>query len=191
MPTPKLVQFRFHTFARDAAGTAAVEFAVLGTLFLTLLLGHIEVGYLLFLQHRLDNATVAASRSIMLGFSQRASDDTVDKFRTNRVCPALAPFVDCARVVVEAGILSDSATSFDAGIWDRTPVGSRSSDSFCLGASGQYMFLRVSYPQRPVVGQILPASMFSSYRGEPVTMLTSYAAWRNEPVEARKTGPCK
>lgn len=163
----------------------------MGTLFLTLLLGHIEVGYLLFLQHRLDDATVAASRSIMLGLSQRASDDTVEKFKTNRVCPALEPYFDCARLVVEGGILPDTATSFDANTWDRIPIGSQTSANFCLGSTGQYMFLRVSYPQRPIVGQILPAAMFSSYNGESVTMLASYAAWRNEPVETKKTGPCQ
>ncbi|KQQ80614.1 TadE/TadG family type IV pilus assembly protein [Aureimonas sp. Leaf324] len=186
-----LVQSRLFKFAKNNAGAAAVEFALLGSLFLTLLFGHVEVGYLLFLQHRLDDATVAAARSIMLGASQRASDDTVEKFKTNRLCPQLAPFFDCSRVIVEGGILPDSATAFDASTWDRTPIGSQTAANFCLGATGQYMFLRVSYPEPPVVGQILPAGMFTSYGGERVTMLASYAAWRNEPVEAKKTGPCQ
>jgi len=185
------VQSRLFKFAKNNAGAAAVEFAPLGSLFLTLLFGHVEVGYLLFLQHRLDDATVAAARSIMLGASQRASDDTVEKFKTNRLCPQLAPFFDCSRVIVEGGILPDSATAFDASTWDRTPIGSQTAANFCLGATGQYMFLRVSYPEPPVVGQILPAGMFTSYGGERVTMLASYAAWRNEPVEAKKTGPCQ
>ncbi|SFF23791.1 Flp pilus assembly protein TadG [Aureimonas phyllosphaerae] len=187
----KLVQLRLISFAKDKTGSAAVEFALVGSLFLTLLLGHVEVGYLLFLQHRLDDATIAASRSIMLGVSQRASDDTVEKFKTNRICPALRPFFDCSRLIVEGGILPDSAPAFDADTWKRRAVGSQSSGQYCLGATGQYMFLRVSYPQRPIVGQILPAGMFSTYGGERVTMLTSYAAWRNEPVEAKKTGPCQ
>ncbi|MBB3999305.1 TadE/TadG family type IV pilus assembly protein [Aureimonas pseudogalii] len=178
-------------FARNTAGTAAVEFAILGSTFFMLLLGHFEVGYLLFLQHRLDDATVAASRTIQLGISQRAQDDTVQKFRNNRLCPAMGSSLDCSRVIVDTGILSASNANFDSETWAKTPIGSSSGTTFCIGAAGEYMFLRVSYPQAPVLGAFLPAGMFTLYGGQRVTMLQSFATWRIEPVEARRTGPCE
>ncbi len=178
-------------FAANAAGTAAVEFAILGSAFFMLLLGHFEVGYLLFLQHRLDDATVAASRAVQLGVAQRAQDDTAQKFRDNRLCPAMGTFLDCSRAIVDTGVLPADSATFDSGTWANIAVGSRSGDAFCIGAASEYMFLRVSYPQAPILGAFLPDAMFTLYGGKRVTMLQSYAAWRVEPVEARRTGPCK
>lgn len=175
----------------NTAGSAAVEFALLGSLFLMLLLGFIEVAHLLFLQHRLDDATVSASRAIQIGMAQKGPDDTAQKFRDHRLCPALGAFLDCARVVVDTGILAESSSSFDSNVWSAIPVGSRAGDKFCLGSTGQYMFLRVSYPQPPILGGLLPDGMFTTYEGQRVTLLQSFAAWRIEPVEAKRTGPCK
>lgn len=178
-------------FSANISGNAAIEFAVLGSLFLMLLLGFIEVAHLLFLQHRLDDATVSASRAIQIGAAQRGQDDTIQKFIDNRLCPALGAFLDCSRVVVDTGILADSSNAFDSDVWSKIPVGSRAGDKFCLGSTGQYMFLRVSYPQLPILGGLLPDGMFTTYAGQRVTLLQSFAAWRIEPVEAKRTGPCK
>lgn len=182
---------RFSTFAAGVAGSAAIEFALLGSIFCVLMLGQFEIGYMLYLQHSLDDATVVASRSIQVGVAQRAQDDTVDKFKTNRLCPALGSLLDCSKVIVDSGLLPNAGSSFDSGTWANTPIGSRSADTFCLGSSGEYMFLRISYPQPPITGGLLPASMFTLYNGQKVTMLQSFAVIRIEPVQAKRTGPCK
>lgn len=178
-------------FAGNASGTAAIEFALLGSVFFLLLLGHFEVARLLFLQHRLDDATVVASRAMQLGVAQQAQDDTAQKFRDNRLCPALGSFLDCSRVIVDVGILPVASSSFDGNTWSGVAVGSLSGNRFCIGSTGQYMFLRVSYPQPPLLSTLLPDGMFTTYAGERVTMLQSFAAWRNEPVDAQQTGPCQ
>lgn len=175
----------------DASGSVAIEFALLGSLFFLLLLGHVEVARILFLQHQLDDATVAASRAIQLGIPQQAQDDTVQKFRDNRLCPVLGSFLDCARVVIDTGVLPDGSVAFNSNLWNETPVGSRAGNAFCLGATGQSMFLRISYPLSPILGGLLPDGMFTSYGGQRVTMLQSFAAWRIEPVAAKRTGPCQ
>lgn len=51
---------------RCRRGTVSIEFALVGSLFFTMLIGTIEVGRLYFTQQSLREATAAAARSAML-----------------------------------------------------------------------------------------------------------------------------
>ncbi|KQT43014.1 hypothetical protein ASG43_15885 [Aureimonas sp. Leaf454] len=155
-----------------------------------LLLGHFQIGYSLYLQHRLDDATTIAARALQLGSVQRSDANTADKFKSSYLCPRLGTLFDCARVIADSRILPAANASFDGDLWARTPVASQAQTPYCVGSAGEYMFLRISYPSQSLLGTILPASMFTSFDGKPVTMLQSFAALRIEPVDARRTGAC-
>jgi Flp pilus assembly protein TadG len=51
----------------DERGATAVEFAIVGTMFLTLLLGVFELGYMVFVQSVLDSSARSAARLIRTG----------------------------------------------------------------------------------------------------------------------------
>jgi len=53
---------KFSTFLRDRRGVSAIEFAILGPLTITLLIGVIELGMVFLVSGSLENAVLASSR---------------------------------------------------------------------------------------------------------------------------------
>src|SRR5580700_4254194 len=62
--------------AVDTSGAAAIEFALVGSTFMMMLLASFEFGYMLFVQSALDNAARDAARLIRTGQAQMSSNPT-------------------------------------------------------------------------------------------------------------------
>lgn len=175
-------------FDRDESGNAAVEFAILAPFFFMLLLGQMEVGFTLFQQHRIDDATAALSRSIQLGNAQTRNLETEAALR-EALCPWLGQTFRCSDVMINVAVSNDWGSSFDPDLWSRTALSTVEQPApYCLASAGEYMFMRVSYPQSSFAASLLPAAMYETFQGKPVTMLQSFAALKVEPVGARRTG---
>lgn len=175
-------------FRRDASGSVAVEFAILAPVFLMLLLGQMEVGFHLFQQHRIDDATTALARSIQLGTAQSRNLETEADLRA-ALCPALGDTFRCERIMINVAVSNDWGAAFDPTLWSRTPLSRIDRPApYCLASAGEYMFLRVSYPQGSFTAGLMPAGLYTMFADERVVMLQSFAALRVEPVGARRTG---
>jgi Flp pilus assembly protein TadG len=82
------------------AGTVAVEFALIGSTFLALLLFVFELGFILYAQMALDFAVKEAARQMQTGQQTVASGSSQTSFQSVVLCPFLSPLLSCTGVVV-------------------------------------------------------------------------------------------
>lgn len=78
---------------RDARGTTAIEFAIVGVPFLMMCFGVITVGLHFLTTYSLENAVERAGRLIRTGQAQ-TSGMTADQFKA-KVCENAASYIDC------------------------------------------------------------------------------------------------
>jgi Flp pilus assembly protein TadG len=190
----------FRRFARDDRGITMVEFALVGPLFIFLLLAIIELGLTMLTQFVLDGATRSAARLIRTGQLQgQASPITAFQ---NTVCgqlDALLPTANCggggATVLFEVQNFPNGFASINlpACTQNANQAGNGTPCPFQPGTGGQVVAVRVSYPRPylvPWVGQCLttgncyiglgggaPTAFAPSY----TTDLVSTVVFQNEP----------
>lgn len=153
----------------DVRGATAVEFALIGPLFLMLVMACIEFGIQLMTQLDLDNATEAAARQIEIG---QANDRTsfADVVCTN----ASVLLTSCAsklQVYVASGSTFAGLTPAAVKSGTLTPSG------FTPGGSQSAVLVQVAYT-RPYDVQWL-TSLFGT-----TPTLVSTVAIQNEPPQA-------
>ena len=154
-------------FSRDSKGMAAIEFALVGSIFLFVMLFVMDLGLQQFTQAAMDAATQAAARQIQIG-TYRTTD------------PSAVQTLVCTRLSVLApGCNTDSPTTTRltvnaaSGIRFSTlaPASPPFTNSFAPGGSRSYVLLQVAY-KRP---RLLPIASFA----EPY--LVSSVIFENEP----------
>ncbi len=186
-------------FAGDHRGITLVEFALVGPLFVFLLLAVIELGLTMLTQFVLDGATRSAARMIRVGELQNQASP-ITAFQT-----ALCTQLDL--VVSEASCGGNSSTvlfevqafpngfssiTFPACTENANQAGNGTPCPFSPGSAGQVVGVRVSYPRPylvPWVGQCLTTG--NCYIGlgtklKPLapsytTDLVSTVVFQNEP----------
>jgi len=92
----------------DEHGGAIIEFALVGSCFLALLFGTLQVALIFFAQQSLETAAEATTRQIMTGQAQKANM-TAAQFKT-AACNNLPTFFKCANLMVDV----QTATSFSS-----------------------------------------------------------------------------
>ena len=160
---------RVGRFRRDRRGSAYVEFAIAGPLFLLLACMVIENGLFLFAQATLDNGTRDGARLIQLG---RAANQATF---FNQVCADVGKLIPCGSLQyrVQSSDVGFSAMSAmvttDAG-------GNMQSQGYSPGASGDFVLVQVGYKRNyliPWIGRIVSAN-------DTALIVSSYA-FQNEP----------
>ncbi len=162
---------------------------MLSMVFFMMLLMMVQTSLVSLQQHLLDNATTTAIRSIVLGTVQSSNTLTASDFKTKFVCPNLMGLFDCSRVIVEARVTDDGA-NFDPAAWASSTPSDAGTIPYCVGAAGEYAFLRIAYPAPLVAAGVMPSSVFDTYKGDTVVMLQSFGALRVEPVGVKRVGAC-
>ena len=144
-------RFRAGAALSDERGAAAVEFAMTVVPFLGFVFAILHVALYHFALQSLDAATRTASRQVMTGAVQ-SQGLTADQFRTTLLCPALRIPLSCANIVVSITKVSSAPAAPNIAPFIRSsipalvPVNLDSSKStYCLGVSGDYLFIDVSY----------------------------------------------
>jgi Flp pilus assembly protein TadG len=178
----------FRRFARDDRGITMVEFALVGPLFIFLLLAIIELGLTMLTQFVLDGATRSAARLIRTGQLQGQASP-ITAFQNT----------DCggggATVLFEVQNFPNGFASINlpACTQNANQAGNGTPCPFQPGTGGQVVAVRVSYPRPylvPWVGQCLttgncyiglggsaPTAFAPSY----TTDLVSTVVFQNEP----------
>jgi Flp pilus assembly protein TadG len=82
------------------AGTVAVEFAMIGSTFLGLILFVFELGFILYAQMALDFAVKEAARQMQTGQQTVANGTSQTSFQSVVLCPFLSNFLSCSGLVV-------------------------------------------------------------------------------------------
>ncbi|HXP30741.1 MAG TPA: TadE/TadG family type IV pilus assembly protein [Stellaceae bacterium] len=130
---------------RDSTAAAAVEFAIIGSMFLLLVCMMIEVDLIMFTQSVLDNATRDAGRLIQTGQVQSAGGAATPF--TNQLCNDVGTLIPCGSLQYNV----QSAASFSALTTTVASTnGTMTGTGFSPGTSGQDVLIQVGY-YRPTI----------------------------------------
>jgi Flp pilus assembly protein TadG len=169
-------------FLRHERGATAVEFALVATPFLALLLGIIELGLIFMGSVTLDNATQAAARKIRTGqvvspTGAAAKEVSRGAFR-DAVCNGMGWMKDdcTANLVVDVRTFTQFQNiAYDDPITNKTF--NPGEVTFDTGGPSDIVLVRVYYPWKLYVP--LMAGALEKTPGK--TLLTSITTFRNEP----------
>ncbi len=158
-------------------GSATIEFAVIGTSYMLMLLAAFEFGYMVFIQSVLDNSARAAARLIRTGQVQSSGNPT-GTFQT-LLCSTVGSVVPCASIVYQAQVYANWTLAQTAV---NTPPtrdvnGNYISAGFSSGTAGQIVVVQVTYNYpfvTPWIGGLVGNGKGSSF-------LMSTVIFKNEP----------
>jgi Flp pilus assembly protein TadG len=163
--------------AIDAGGAAAVEFAIVGSAFMLMVLASFEFGYMLFVQSALDNSARDAARLIRTGQAQNSSNP-VSTFQT-LLCADVSSLIGCGNIVYQSQVFNNWSAAQTAV---NTPPtldknGNYISAGFSPGTPGQILVVTVTYNYpffTPWIGNLVGGSTGS-------TLMMSTVVFQNEP----------
>ncbi len=97
---------RRHKLINDRRGATAVEFALVGSLFIMTVLFVMVAGAIFYIGEVVDYATTAAARDILTGTAQ-ANSATLGTF-TQSVCNRLPPGIQCNNLVINLYVVPEA-----------------------------------------------------------------------------------
>ena len=127
-------------------GVALVEFAIVGPLFLMLLLAVFELGYMIFVQSVLDSSARSAARLIRTGQAQGSGNAQTD-FQT-ALCNDASSVIGCSNLVYqvqEFNSWSAAQTAVNTPPQRDPKTGQLISAGFNAGNCGQIEAVQVTY----------------------------------------------
>jgi Flp pilus assembly protein TadG len=172
-----LARIRKWLAALDTRGVAALEFAIVGSCFMMMLLASFEFGFMLFVQSVLDNASRDAARLIRTGQAQ-TSGSPETTFKT-LLCNEVGTLIGCGKIVYQAQVFNDwgSAQTAVNTPANRDANGNLIGKGFSAGTLSQIMVVTVTYNYpffTPWIGGLLGGGTKSG-------LLMSTVVFRNEP----------
>jgi Flp pilus assembly protein TadG len=170
----------FRRFGGDTAGASALEFALVATPLILLLLAILQVGVVYFATFSLEGATDRGARLIRTGQAQ-LQGFSADQFKTE-VCKQLTAPLTCSGLKLDV----HSYPNFSAAAANMTsPLGSdgnmKTDFSYDPGGAGDVVVVRAFYPLD--IGAVLPADISLSNMAGGDRLLVATAAFRNEPYK--------
>jgi pilus assembly protein Flp/PilA len=117
---------------------------------------------------------------------------TAQQFRDTIVCPKLPAMLKCSDIYVDVAAFAPSPTAYD-GYVNTTNSGLKTpkldtTNGYCIGTKDRpYVVLRIAYPA-PVLTTSLIYPNTVTYKGRKSRLLTSVAAFKNEPFKNEATG---
>lgn len=137
---------KLQSLRRDCRGAAALEFALVGPLFLLFVFFLLQAGLLVFYQQVLDYAAHSAARQIQVGSAQGRAATSAD-FVRNVVCPLLTA-MSCNDIMVDVTRVNDFYANAQYTVI--IPLDQRGNPApyalpFCVSGPSQMMLMRVIY----------------------------------------------
>ena len=176
---------RFGAFIRDSKGATAVEFALIATPFLAILVALIQTFLLFFAQSLLENAVRASARQILTGQVQTQDASLTQTQATaafhQTVCNNGAILFTCAGLMVDVQVASQWSSA-NTGTPTLTYDGNGNVTNtwqFNPGNAGDIVVVRVMYLW-PVFFGPIAFNMANQANGSRLIMAS--AAFQNEPA---------
>jgi Flp pilus assembly protein TadG len=161
------------------SGGPSVEFAIVASAFMLMLLASFEFGYMLFIQSTLDNAARDAARLVRTGQAQQSADAQTT-FQT-LLCADVGAVIGCGNIVYQALVFNDwtSAQTAVNTPPTRNAQGVFQSAGFSAGTQSQILVVTVTYNYpffTPWVGGLLGS-------GTGTAFMQSTVVFQNEPYQ--------
>jgi len=159
-------------------GAASIEFAIVGTSFMLMLLAAFEFGYMLFVQSVLDNAARDAARLVRTGQAQQSANAETT-FQT-LLCNDVGTLIGCGNIIYQALVFNDwnsAQTSVNNGVTRNPQTGAMESAGFSPGTPSQILVVTVTYQYpffTPWIGGLVGGGTNSAF-------LQSTVVFQNEP----------
>lgn len=182
-------------FRKNENGATAVEFALISIPFLGLLFAIFETAFVFFATQGVEAAVNDAARLVMTGQVQyNAAITSSSSFKTNIICNPAAPkvrilpsFIPCSALILDIRTAASFAAANTSMDFINNP-----SETFCTGARGDIMVVRLVYPMPVYLSFLAMRSMAATdivvntagqtmYKGSMKHMLMGTAVFRNEP----------
>jgi Flp pilus assembly protein TadG len=184
----------FRRFGRDERGATFMEFALVGPMFIFLLLAIIEIGLTMLSQFVLDGGARTAARLVMTGQVQQGGG--VSAFQTALCSQVQALIPTCSSVVFEVQTFANfSSISFTPCTTNQSPPPTGTvACVFQPGTGSQVVGVRVTYARPyivPWIGECLTTgkcwlglgTSASAPSGTYATTLMSTVVFQNEPFQ--------
>jgi Flp pilus assembly protein TadG len=170
---------RLLTLKRDDRAATAVEFALLITPLIALILASLQLSIIFFAGQQLQSVAMASSRELMTGTAQQASK-TKSQYHADVCAQPTAALFTCSNIMVDV----QSGSSYSA--ISTTPItitydahGNVSNNfAYSTGNPGDIIILRVMY-NWPVVGGGLLPGLADQANGNHLMVATS--VFKTEP----------
>jgi Flp pilus assembly protein TadG len=173
---------RLLTLGRDERAATAVEFAMLVTPLIGLILASLQLSLIFYAGQMLQTAAVTSSRELMTGSAQQAAKTAI-QFKGD-VCntPTVQVLFNCSKIMVDV----QSASSYSAINGPATtPIaisydgsGNANPGAYSTGNPGDIIILRVEYDW-PVIASPLMPGLANETNGEHLLVATS--VFKTEP----------
>jgi len=165
----------FRSFKENRKGAAAIEFALLVLPFMVVIFSIVEIALMFFIDSALDAALHKTVRKVRTGTAVSQAWD-MNAFKTE-LCKNLAYSFSCKSKVLVRAV---KVTAID-NIQFATPVTGGKltvTESFTLGASGDYILIQAFLPWDPIVSFY---TMSSSKLSNGDHVLGATVVFKNEP----------
>jgi Flp pilus assembly protein TadG len=170
-PLRQLLRFR-----RDTAGASALEFALVATPLILLLLAVLQVGLAFFANFTLENAAAHGARLVRTGQAQNQGFDAA-AFK-NEVCKQLSEMLSCAKLALDVRRFDDFSSSELTNPLDGDG-NMQNSFNYDPGVGGEVVVVRAFYPWD--LPGVMPAIISLSNMSDNQRLLVATVAFRNEP----------
>lgn len=176
---------KLQSLHKDCRGATALEFALVGPVFLLFVLFLLQLGLLVFYQEVLDYAAHSAARQIQVGSAQGKAATSAD-FVRSVVCPLLTA-MSCNDIMVDVTRVNDFYASAQYTV--TIPLDQYGNPApyalpFCVSGPNQMMLMRVIYMAPAALTPFFPATSWSRSNAVPVV---STAAFVTEAFPAGNT----
>jgi Flp pilus assembly protein TadG len=170
---------RLLMLGRDERAATAVEFAMLVTPLITLILASLQLSIIFYAGQMLQTAAVSSSRELMTGTAQQANE-TQTQYKAD-VCnsPTIGVFFNCANVVVDV----ESASSFSAV--NTAPItitydshGNPIQGAYSTGNPGDIIIMRLLYSWPVIASPLMPGLADQANGGH---LLVATSVFKTEP----------
>ena len=171
---------RLKSFRRATRGATAIEFAIIGTPFLVLLFGVIELGMVFLVSLTLQNATDAAARKIRTGQFQNSGAVSKSDFKT-QVCTYMSWLQSScsANLTVDVQTFANFTNQSNTSAVDPTQFNANNT-CFSTGVAGDIVLVRTYY-QWTIFTPLLNAALVNMGTGTGKRLISAAASFRNEP----------
>lgn len=176
---------RFGAFIKDSKGATAVEFALIGTPFLALIVALVQTFLLFFAQSLLENAVRKSARQILTGQVQSADASMTQAAGIaafhNTVCNNAAVLFTCSGLMVDVQVAnnwSSANTGMPALTYDSNG-NVNNTWQFNPGNAGDIVVVRVIYLWPVFFG---PIAFNLANQPNGTREIMASAAFQNEPA---------
>lgn len=169
---------RLLTLKRDQRAATAVEFALLVTPLVTLILASLQLSIIFFAGQQLQSVVMAASRELMTGTAQKAAE-TKAQYHAD-VCAKAPTLFSCSNILVDvqSGSAYNSVSTAPITITYDVAGNVTNNFSYSTGNPGDIIILRVMY-NWPVMGGGLLPGLADQPHGNHLLVATS--VFKTEP----------